>query len=104
MNAAPTVKELRKSYPNCMTAIGYVEIFLCIPPDGQEESGWDILVKDVRGITLRPREVIDHIRTVLHTEIANPNQELPLKVIQGILIQIDTPKFYNYIKGKMGAM
>lgn len=99
-----TVKELRKAYPNCLTAIGYVEMFLCIPPENEVDSGWNILVKEVNGKILNPREIINHIRLVLINEMAEPECELPKKVIESILEQIEIPKFYQYIKGKVGAM
>ncbi len=99
-----TVGELRKAYPSCMTAIGYVEMFLCIPPPDEQETAWELLTKEVNGKTLNPKEVIEHIRLVLHSEIGEPECELPHKVITDILEQIQTPKFLHYIKGKMGAV
>ena len=104
MTAGPTIKEMRQSYPSCMTAIWYVEMFLCIPPEGEAESSWQILIKPVRGKLLSPNEVINHIQYVLQSEIGEPQSELPGNVIENILIQIRTPEFYSYIKGKMGAM
>jgi len=99
-----TVKELRKVYPNCMTAIGYVEMFILIPIDDDKDSIWDILLKEVNGLRLSPREVVNAIRRMVSLQLDNDEADLPEQVVRNILVQIDTPKFYQYIRGKMGAV
>lgn len=105
MNTSTTIltKEPRKTYPSCLPAIGYVEMFLCIPADGKTESSWQVLIKPTRGIIPTPLGVIDNIRILLCTQLDTYDYEceLPKDVLESMLTQIDTPKFYRYIKSKM---
>lgn len=87
---------LLASYPTVKHAVAWVELMLCVPPEGEEESAWVMMVRC--GLTLD--EIREEIKTCLRDAIAEgddgKNEEA--------LAECDFSEFTRYLAGKLGMV
>lgn len=89
---------LLKTYPLCQQAVSFTELTICIPPEGESESSWDMMM--AAKTPMSPDEVIEMIREVIVDEVAEGNKGRWKEALE----QTNHPSYRFYIMAKMGMM
>ncbi len=89
-------QQLLDAYPNARQAVAWTELILCVPPPGETDTSWDIMMNAKMPLA----EILDAIKHCIQEEI---NDGAPGKRREA-LAQCNHPQFLTYLKGKMGAM
>lgn len=91
---------LLASYPNAPQVVAFVEMILCVPPQGESRSSWELMM----GARFGPSDVINTVRELLAAELVDGTIQVRPDILRAAIAQVDTPDFRRYVAGKMGAM
>lgn len=93
-----TARELLDAYPHCSVAIAFTELIICVPPDGEDQSSWDLMMNAPTPMTLD--RVIEMIRDVINDEIMDGTECKAEEALE----QSYHSSYRIYIAGKMGMV
>lgn len=98
-----TADQLLDAYPDAREAVAWVELMICVPPEGEaDESAWDLMME----AGFQPEEVLEALKKTIREEVDEYDGDEPLYLekLKLAVAQTALPSFRNFVLGKMGAM